>query len=246
VPSGRRRALAKPRYVAIIADGNGRWARARGLSTSAGHDAGAVALKARVRDAVELGIRELTVYAFSTENWSRPAAEVDGLIAMLVRRIASETPDLHAHGVRMRFIGRRQGVASELLDQMRRAESLTADNRRIVLCVAFNYGGRSEIIDAARRFQGHTEAEFRACLYGPELHDPELIIRTGAERRLSNFLLWQAAYSELVFRDELWPDFTREALEESLAAFRARRRRESVVDECVPKREHKVSLHRII
>lgn len=216
---------AAPRYVAIIADGNGRWARSRGLSPTAGHDAGAVALKARVHDAAELGIQELTVYSFSTENWSRPAEEVQGLIAMLAQRIASETPELHSQGVRMCFIGRQEGVASELLSQMRWAESLTADNGRIVLCVAFNYGGRSEIVDAARRFKGHTEAEFRECLYGPELHDPDLIIRTGAERRLSNFLLWQAAYSELVFRKELWPDFTREALEDSLAVFRARRRR---------------------
>jgi undecaprenyl diphosphate synthase len=214
-----------PRYVAIIADGNGRWAKSRGLSPSAGHDAGAVTLKARVCDAVDLGIRELTVYTFSTENWSRPEPEVNGLIAMLVRRIASETPDLHDCGVRMRFIGRRRGVAGELLEQMRWAESLTADNQRIVLCVAFNYGGRSEIIDAARRFQGSTEAEFRQCLYGPELHDPNLIVRTGAERRISNFLLWQAAHSELVFRDELWPDFTRESFEDCLAVFRARQRR---------------------
>lgn len=215
----------EPRYVAIIADGNGRWARSRGLSPTAGHDAGAVALKARVRDAVELGIRELTVYSFSTENWSRPVEEVQGLIAMLARRIASETPELHSQGVRMCFIGRREGVSCNLLRQMRWAESLTAKNRTILLCVAFNYGGRSEIVDAARRFQGQTEAEFRECLYGPDMHDPDLIIRTGAERRLSNFLLWQAAYSELVFRDELWPDFSREGLENSLAVFRARRRR---------------------
>jgi undecaprenyl diphosphate synthase len=231
--------LSRPKYVAVIADGSGRWAKSRGLSPTAGHDAGAVTLKARVRDAAELGIRELTVYSFSTENWSRPAEEVQGLIAMLVQRIASETPELHSQGVRMCFIGRREGVASELLGQMRWAESLTAENRRIVLCVAFNYGGRSEIVEAARRFQGHTESEFRACLYAPDMHDPDLIIRTGAERRLSNFLLWQAAYSELVFREELWPDFSREDLEDCLAAFRARQGQ--VRNEHDLEHEHEVS-----
>jgi undecaprenyl diphosphate synthase len=125
----------------------------------------------------------------------------------------------------MRFIGRREGISEELVEQMRGAEALTNDNERITLFVAFNYGGRAEILDAARRFQGSTEEEFRDCLYAPEMHDPDLIIRTSGERRLSNYLLWQSAYSELVFRDELWPDFSREALEESLAEFSERRRR---------------------
>jgi undecaprenyl diphosphate synthase len=213
------------RYVAIITDGNGRWARAHGVSVNEGHSAGADTVKARLRDAVELGIRELTVYSFSTENWSRPAEEVDGLMNMFSRRIADETPELHQEGVRMRFIGRREGIDQKLSEQMRWAEDLTAQNSRITLFVAFNYGGRAEILDAAQRFQGGTEEEFRACLYAPEMHDPDLIIRTSGERRLSNYLLWQSAYSELVFRDELWPDFTREALEESLAEFAARRRR---------------------
>jgi undecaprenyl diphosphate synthase len=213
------------RYVAIITDGNGRWARAHGVSVNEGHSAGADTVKARLRDAVELGIRELTVYSFSTENWSRPAEEVDGLMNMFSRRIADETPELHQEGVRMRFIGRREGIDQKLSEQMRWAEELTAQNSRITLFVAFNYGGRAEILDAAQRFQGGTEEEFRACLYAPEMHDPDLIIRTSGERRLSNYLLWQSAYSELVFRDELWPDFTREALEESLAEFAARRRR---------------------
>jgi undecaprenyl diphosphate synthase len=213
------------RYVAIITDGNGRWARAHGVSVNEGHSAGADTVKARLRDAVELGIRELTVYSFSTENWSRPAEEVDGLMNMFSRRIADETPELHQEGVRMRFIGRREGIDQKLSEQMRWAEDLTAQNSRITLFVAFNYVGRAEILDAAQRFQGGTEEEFRACLYAPEMHDPDLIIRTSGERRLSNYLLWQSAYSELVFRDELWPDFTREALEESLAEFAARRRR---------------------
>jgi undecaprenyl diphosphate synthase len=222
----RRRRSASPsaHYVAIITDGNGRWARARNLPVNDGHSAGADTVKARLRDSVELGVKELTVYSFSTENWSRPAEEVQGLIEMLSRRITGETPELHEEGVRIRFIGRRKGLSEELLELMRWAEALTEDNRRITLFVAFNYGGRAEIVDAARRFSGSTEEEFRACLYAPEMHDPDLIIRTSGERRLSNYLLWQSAYSELVFRDELWPDFTREALVQSLAEFSERRR----------------------
>jgi undecaprenyl diphosphate synthase len=213
------------RYVAIIADGNGRWARSRGVPVNDGHEAGADTLKMRLRDAVELGIEQLTVYSFSTENWSRPAEEVRGLVAMLAQRIAHETPELHREGVRMRFIGRREGVPDELVQQMRSAETLTAENQRLRLFIAFNYGSRAEILDAARRFTGGGEEEFRRCLYAPEMHNPDVIIRTGGEQRLSNYLLWQAAYSELVFRDELWPDFTRDALEESLAEFNDRRRR---------------------
>ena len=213
------------RYVAIITDGNGRWARARGLSVNEGHDAGADTVKARLRDAAELGVKEFTVYSFSTENWSRPADEVNGLMEMFSRRIASETPELHEEGVRMRFIGRRERISPELVERMAWAESLTAANGRITLFVAFDYGGRAEILDAARRFKGGSEADFRNCLYAPEMHDPDVIIRTSGEQRLSNYLLWQSAYSELVFRPELWPDFTREALEESLAEFARRRRR---------------------
>lgn len=213
------------RYVAIITDGNGRWARAHGVPVNDGHSAGADTVKARLRDATELGVKELTVYSFSTENWSRPAGEVSGLMEMFSRRIIEETPELHEEGVRMRFIGRREGISEELVERMNWAEELTGENERITLFVAFNYGGRAEILDAARRFQGSTEEEFRDCLYAPEMHDPDLIIRTSGERRLSNYLLWQSAYSELVFRDELWPDFTRDALEQSLAEFSERRRR---------------------
>jgi undecaprenyl diphosphate synthase len=216
---------AVARYVAIITDGNGRWARARGLPVNEGHSAGADTVKARLRDAAELGIEELTVYSFSTENWSRPAEEVSGLMQMFSERIAAETPELHREGVRMRFVGRREGIEPRLAEQMGWAEELTRENTRITLFVAFNYGGRAEILDAARRFAGGGEEEFRACLYAPEMHDPDLIIRTSGERRLSNYLLWQSAYSELVFRDELWPDFSRRALEESLAEFAERRRR---------------------
>jgi undecaprenyl diphosphate synthase len=215
----------RARYVAIITDGNGRWARARNLPVNEGHRAGADNLKARLRDAAELGVEELTVYSFSTENWSRPAEEVQGLMEMFDLRIAEETPELHEEGVRMRFIGRREGLPDALVERMRRAEGVTSANTRITLFVAFNYGGRAEILDAARSFQGGEEEDFRKLLYAPEMHDPEIIIRTSGERRLSNYLLWQSAYSELIFRDELWPDFSRAALEESLAEFSARRRR---------------------
>jgi len=212
-------------YVAIITDGNGRWARAHGVSVNEGHSAGADTVKARLRDAAELGIKELTVYSFSTENWSRPAEEVNGLMEMFAQRIADETPELHDEGVRMRFIGRRGRISPELVERMTWAEQLTEHNSRISLFVAFDYGGRAEIPDAARRFTGSTEEEFRGCLYAPDMHDPDLIIRTSGEQRLSNYLLWQSAYSELVFRRELWPDFTREALEQSLAEYSRRRRR---------------------
>ena len=216
---------ASARYVAIITDGNGRWAQNRGLPVAEGHRAGADTVKARLRDAVELGIEELTVYSFSTENWSRPVEEVGGLMAMFGERIASETPELDAEGVRIRFIGRREGVAEDLVERMAWAEETTAGNDRIALFVAFNYGGRAEILDAARGFEGGSEEDFRRRLYAPEMHDPDLLIRTSGEQRISNYLLWQCAYSELVFRDELWPDFGREALEECLREFEARRRR---------------------
>ena len=216
---------ALTRYVAIITDGNRRWAHGRGLPIDAGHDAGADTLKERVRDAVELGIEELTVYSFSTENWSRPAVEIEGLVAMIARRLATETSALDTQGVRLRFIGRRARVPAALAEQMDRAESQTSANRRLTLCIAFNYGGRAEILDAAQSFTGSTEEEFRRLLYAPDMHDPELIIRTGGEHRLSNYLLWQSAYAELVFRDELWPDFTRSAFEQSLQEFRTRKRR---------------------
>ena len=215
----------RARYVAIITDGNGRWARARDLPVIEGHRAGADTVKARLRDAAELGIRELTVYSFSTENWSRPAEEVAGLMRMFSERILAETPELKAEGVRMRFIGRRERVAGALLEQMDWAEAETRANDTITLYVAFNYGGRAEILDAAERYTGGGEEAFRRLLYAPEMHDPDLIIRTSGEQRMSNYLLWQSAYSELVFRDELWPDFTREAFEESLQEFEARQRR---------------------
>ena len=215
----------RPRYVAIITDGNGRWAKARDLPVVEGHKAGADTVKARLRDAAEFGIRELTVYSFSTENWSRPAEEVTGLMRMFSQRILSETPELKEEGVRMRFLGRRDRVATALLEQMDWAEAETAANDTITLYVAFNYGGRAEILDAAARFGGGGEEAFRALLYAPEMHDPDVIIRTSGEQRMSNYLLWQSAYSELVFRDELWPDFSREAFAAALDEYAGRRRR---------------------
>ena len=214
-----------PRYVAIITDGNGRWAQARGEAPIEGHRAGADVVKARLRDAAEFGIEELTVFSFSTENWSRPREEVDGLMATFAERIDRETPELHEEGVRMRFIGRREGLDAGLVERIEWAERTTAANDRITLFVCFNYGGRAEIVDAARGFDGETEEDFRARLYAPEMHDPDLLIRTSGEQRISNYLLWQCAYSEFVFRDELWPDFTREAFQEALDEFSARRRR---------------------
>jgi undecaprenyl diphosphate synthase len=216
----------RARYVAIITDGNGRWAEQRGLSVTDGHRAGAENVKARLRDAVELGLEELTIYAFSTENWARSDEEVGGLIAMFAEYVERETPELHAEGVRIRFIGRRgHPVPPQIAERMAWAEELTAGNDRIRFFIPFNYGGRAEILDAARRFSGTTEEEFRACLYAPEMHDPDLVIRTSGEQRLSNYLLWQTAYAEFISREELWPDFGRAAFEDALAQYASRRRR---------------------
>ena len=165
------------------------------------------------------------MFSFSTENWQRPAEEVEGLMAMFAERIDRETPELDLEGVRMRFIGRRDGVPADLIERMEWAETTTAGNDRITLFVAFNYGGRAEIIDAARTFEGNSEDEFRGHLYAPEMHDPDLLIRTSGEQRISNFLLWQCAYSELVFSDALWPDFDRGAFEAALAEYETRGRR---------------------
>jgi undecaprenyl diphosphate synthase len=212
-------------YVAIITDGNGRWAQQRDLPVMEGHRAGADVVRERLRDAVEFGVKELTVYSFSTENWTRPKQEVDGLMAMFAERIDAETPELKEEGVRMRFIGRREGVSEELTGRMDWAEAETGDNDRITLFVAFNYGGRAEILDAAEAYEGGGEEAFESHLYAPEMHDPDLLIRTSGEQRISNYLLWQCAYSEFVFRDELWPDFTREAFQAALEEYEERQRR---------------------
>jgi undecaprenyl diphosphate synthase len=213
------------RHVAIIMDGNARWASEHGVPVLEGHREGARTLKQTVRDAVSLDILELTVYAFSTENWTRPRAEVEGLMAMFAELIESETPELDEEGVRMRFIGRRDGVSDDLRRRMEWAEEVTGANERMVLFVAFNYGGRAEIVDAAERYNGGGEEEFARCLYAPEMADPELLIRTSGERRLSNYLLWQSAYSELVFSDKLWPDFSKDDLAAAIDEYEVRERR---------------------
>jgi undecaprenyl diphosphate synthase len=213
------------RSVAIIMDGNARWATERGLPILEGHREGARTLKRTVKDAVRIGLKELTVFAFSTENWSRPPAEVQGLMAMFAELIASETPELDEEGVRMRFIGRREQVSDDLRKRMDWAEAETAGNDRMVLFVAFNYGGRAEILDAAERYEGGGEDAFEQLLYAPEMSPPDLLIRTSGEERLSNFLLWQSAYSELVFSDLLWPDFDLAALEGAVQEFASRKRR---------------------
>jgi undecaprenyl diphosphate synthase len=213
------------RHVAIIMDGNGRWAGQRGLNVLEGHREGARALKRTVQNSVKLGIEELTAYTFSTENWTRPDPEVQGLMALFAEMIETETPELDEEGVRMRFMGRLQGVSAELQRQMEWAEGKTAGNSRLTLFVAFNYGGRAEILDAAERYAGGGEEEFARLLYAPDMSDPDVVIRTSGEIRLSNFLLWQSAYSELVFSDVLWPDFDMAELEAALQEFESRQRR---------------------
>ena len=220
------------RTVAIIMDGNGRWARRRGLPVAAGHRAGTRALRRTVEGAIDLGVETLVVYAFSTENWSRPAREVDSLMDIFGETIERELPDLARQGVRTRFIGRRDRAPAELQEQMARLERETAGNERLDLWIAFDYGGRAELVEAVRRLveAGVEPAEIdedllRAHFYAPELPDPDLLIRTSGELRISNFLLWQLAYSELVFTESLWPDFGRRELEHALAAYARRRRR---------------------
>jgi undecaprenyl diphosphate synthase len=218
------------RYVAIIMDGNGRWAKRRHLPAIAGHREGARALKRTIEAAHQAGIRELTVYAFSTENWQRPQSEVDALMEMFGELIDKEVPELDGQNVRVRFIGRRTGLTGDLLRKMEWAETLTADNDAMTLYVAFNYGGRAEIEDAFKAAAENGQAtagevDLRQYLYAPEMHDPELLIRTSGEERVSNFLLWQCAYSELYFSDKLWPEFGTEDLRKALADFKRRQRR---------------------
>jgi undecaprenyl diphosphate synthase len=221
-----------PRSVAIILDGNSRWAAARGLSTSEGHRAGTRALRRTVEAAIDLGIDSLTVYAFSTENWLRPTDEVEDLMEIFGETIERELPDLAAQGVRTRFIGRRDRAPAWLRQAMAHLEEETAGNERLQLWIAFDYGGRAEIVEAVKRVLTNgadparlDEETFAGYLYAPELPDPDLIIRTSGERRISNFLLWQLAYAELIFVETLWPDFGEEHLREALDAYTGRRRR---------------------
>jgi undecaprenyl diphosphate synthase len=220
------------RSVAIIMDGNGRWADRRGLPVAEGHRAGTKALRRTVEAAIDLGIESLTVYAFSTENWTRPPDEVGSLMEIFHETIDRELPDLCKQGVRTRFIGRRDRAPDELRRRMSDLEGETADNRRLDLWIAFDYGGRAEILDAARRLvedgvppAAIDEEALGQRLYAPELPDPDLLIRTSGELRVSNFLLWQLAYAELVFVDTLWPDFGGEELRTALEQYAGRRRR---------------------
>jgi undecaprenyl diphosphate synthase len=219
------------RSVAIILDGNGRWAKRRGLPTAAGHRAGARTVRVVVEAAIDVGIQDISVFAFSTENWSRPQDEVDALMEIFAETIERELPDLAEQGVRVRFIGRRDRAPEELRGRMEAMETRTELNTRINLWVAFDYGGRAELVEATRRIvESGVEADeidenvFAANLYAPELPDPDLLIRTSGELRISNFLLWQLAYTELVFVDELWPDFGARELRTALAEYASRRR----------------------
>jgi undecaprenyl diphosphate synthase len=220
------------RCVAIIMDGNGRWARRRRLSVAAGHRAGTRALRRTVEAAIDLGVESLCVYAFSTENWSRPPAEIEALMEIFVETIERELPDLAREGVRTRFIGRRDRATPSLRAKMDALEDETAANETLQLWIAFDYGGRAEIVEAARRLAEEgidprdvDENAIAARLYAPEMREPDLLIRTSGEERISNFLLWQLAYTELVFVDTLWPDFGERQLREALAEYASRRRR---------------------
>jgi undecaprenyl diphosphate synthase len=231
-PSGERRLPDAARSVAIIMDGNGRWARRRRLPVAAGHRAGTRALRRTVEAAIDLGVESLCVYAFSTENWSRPSDEIDALMEIFVETIERELPDLAREGVRTRFIGRRDRATPELLAKIERLETETTANARLQLWIAFDYGGRAEIVEAARRLveegvdtRDVDENAIAARLYAPEMQEPDLLIRTSGELRISNFLLWQLAYTELVFVDTLWPDFGERHLQEALAQYASRRRR---------------------
>jgi undecaprenyl diphosphate synthase len=217
------------RAVAIIMDGNGRWAEQRGLPVAEGHRAGTRALRRTVEAAIDLGVRSLAVYAFSTENWARPSDEVEDLMEIFGETIDRELPDLAAQGVRTRFVGRRARAPEELQAKMRELEESTAANDRLHLWIAFDYGGRAEIVDAVRKLVEEggdvDEERFGAHLYAPEMPDPDLLIRTSGELRISNFFLWQLAYAELVFVDTLWPDFGEDQLRSALEDYARRRRR---------------------
>ncbi|HUV95556.1 MAG TPA: isoprenyl transferase [Anaerolineae bacterium] len=221
-----------PRHVAIIMDGNGRWARARGLPRVAGHRAGTESLRRVLRAAIEFGIEILTIYAFSTENWERPQQEVRALMGLVEHVVDSEIDELNENGVKIRHVGRVQGLAPRLLDKIRDAQELTKQNSRLVLNVAFNYGGRAEIVDAVREIVVEglppdqiDERAISRRLATAGLPDPDLVIRTGGEMRLSNFLVWQSAYAEFYSTPTFWPDFDRNELHKALLAYQQRDRR---------------------
>ncbi len=227
---------APPKHIAIIMDGNGRWAAQRGQPRLTGHSRGAEALRRAVSAAGELGLDYLTVFAFSSENWERPAAEVEGLMGLLRRYLRGEIAELHENGVRLRSIGERERLPSDIVELIADAERLTAGNGGLTLVVALNYGGRREIALAARRLAQAAAAgqldpdkidedQVTGALFTADIPDPDLIIRTGGERRISNFLLWQSAYSEFVFLDKYWPDFGKEDMKAAILEYQSRQRR---------------------
>lgn len=222
-------ATAAPRHIAIVMDGNGRWAKRRFLPRLAGHKQGVESLRRCVRACAERGVAVLTVFAFSSENWNRPQDEVSGLMELMGRALVREVPQLMRDGVRLFFVGAREGLASGMRAALEQAEAATAANIRLTLNVCFNYGGRWDIAQAAARLaaggEAITEESLHRAMAMAHVPDPDLLIRTGGEMRISNFLLWQAAYCELYFSDRLWPDFDEAALDEAIAAFAARERR---------------------
>ncbi len=230
----------RPAHVAIIMDGNGRWARSRGLPRSEGHRQGAEALSRAVKGAIELELDYLTVFAFSAENWKRPAGEIEGLMGLLRRYLRGEIAELHKNGVCLRFIGERGQLPGDIVPLIENAESLTADNSGLIFIVALNYSGRQEFVAAARRLAKAAvagqldpdkidENQVTEALFTAGIPDPDVIIRTSGERRLSNFLLWQSAYGELVFLDKFWPDFSKEDLEAAVLEYQSRHRRYGMV-----------------
>ena len=218
-----------PHHIAIVMDGNGRWAKRRFLPRIAGHKQGVDSLRRCVRACAERGVGVLTVFAFSSENWNRPADEVSGLMELLAMALGREVPKLQADGVRLYFVGERAGLSDKVNAGLREAEQATAHNQRLVLNVCFNYGGRWDIAQAAAKLAAQglppTEPNLHAAMAMAHVPDPDLVVRTGGEQRISNFLLWQCAYSELFFSDRLWPDFDEAALDEAITAYQQRERR---------------------
>ncbi|MCB1529842.1 MAG: isoprenyl transferase [Alphaproteobacteria bacterium] len=232
-----------PQHIAIIMDGNGRWAKARGLPRSAGHHQGVEACKRVVKDAADLGVRYLTLFGFSSENWGRPADEIGELMRLLRMYLRSQTAELHRNNVRLRMIGSRRELAPDIIELIENAENLMKENTGLVLTMALNYGGRHEILQAAAAFAGEckekgmepafetAEEYFPQFLMTKDLPDPDILIRTSGEQRISNFLLWQCAYTEFVYTDTLWPDFGRADFERAIADFQKRDRRYGAIQE---------------
>ncbi|HUS17140.1 MAG TPA: polyprenyl diphosphate synthase [Chloroflexia bacterium] len=236
----RPRITPVPRHVAMIMDGNGRWAKQRGLPRLAGHRAGTENIRNIVQACVEQGVEYMTLYAFSTENWSRPDNEVQGLLRILAEVIERETPELDRNGVQLRHLGSMDGVPQDLADAINGALAFTAHNNRLILSVAFNYGGRAEIVEAVRRIvraglpaDAIDEAAISEHLYTADIPDPDLIVRTAGEQRLSNYLIWQAAYAEYWFTPVYWPDFDKDVFYEALAAFSRRKRKFGMTEDQV-------------